>query len=161
MPEQVGVEGAVGQVDAVERVLPLQLQADEVAPDRPGGNAAAGAVEEGSPVQGEIPGKMAARAGEEIEMPAAELVGVRGDFLAVPFFERLFEKLVAPAVADPEPVAGFQIDEGVDLEIAALQDVVPRSPNSKMPAPSRKKPRFSGKKRLKRVRLTCSWSAST
>ena len=30
-----------------------------------------------------------------------------------------------------------------------------------MPAPSRRKSRFSGKNRLKRVRLTCSWSAST
>ena len=30
-----------------------------------------------------------------------------------------------PAVANPDPVAGFEIGEGVDLDIAALQDVVP------------------------------------
>ena len=34
-------------------------------------------------------------------------------------------------------------------------------PNSKMPAFSRKNSRFSGKKREKRVRLTCCWSTST
>ena len=35
------------------------------------------------------------------------------------------------------------------------------TPKSKMPRLSRKKSRFSGKKRLKRVRLTCCWSTST
>ena len=34
-------------------------------------------------------------------------------------------------------------------------------PNVKMPEFSRKKSRFSGKNRLKRVRFTCCWSTST
>jgi hypothetical protein len=34
-------------------------------------------------------------------------------------------------------------------------------PNANVPEFSRKKSRFSGKKRLNRVRFTCCWSAST
>ncbi len=43
----------------------------------------------------------------------------------------------------------------------AFCPVVWTAPNEKVPWFSRKNSRFSGKKRLKRVRLTCCWSAST
>ena len=40
-------------------------------------------------------------------------------------------------------------------------EVLPPLPNEKMPWPSRKNSRFSGKNRVKRVRLTCCSSSST